>query len=107
MTIREWIRKRRARRFVLRDVATLSHEDATAIMRACARNGVGRQELLVALSARALATSPPERRYVYQKWHDVYRAGRRVRTKNYSVRLLEPVSDELARAVEDIFGEEG
>jgi hypothetical protein len=101
----KFLQKRRARRAVLADVAQMPHAEAAWLMRACAREGVGEQKLLVALSQRALATAPPELRGLYERWAAVYRAGRRVKIGTYPATMLEPVDAELSRAVDQAFEE--
>jgi hypothetical protein len=101
-----WFRRWRSKRYVFRDIATMPHHEAAWLMRRCAAEGIGRQEMLLALSARALATAPDELRPLYMRWHAVYTSGRRVRITTAPATFnTVSVPDDLRREVEDAFNE--
>jgi len=85
------------------------HDDAAQRGRAAAplsrESGIGERRLLVALAQRCVETAPPEMRPTYERWTQAYREGRRVKVGTYTATLLEPVPDEMVRAVDEAFEE--
>jgi hypothetical protein len=98
-------RKWRAWRWVRRDIANnMSYTEAAALMRSCARAGIGEQRLLLALAKRCVETAPPEMVPTSLRWVAVYKGGRRVRITTAPATFnTVNVPDDLRRQVDDVF----
>ena len=84
-----------------RKAARLTHREAAVALRRMAASG-GTVTAMLATARRAMATAPDDRTAVqYLHWIRPLAEGRKVRTKRFRVRFLEPVPRELEEAVEE------
>ncbi len=82
------------------DIESMTHDEASRVLRILERAGSREQEKMLALAERAAETSPPEWAHVWNKRVEIYRAGRSVHWKRTTDENFDP---QLVRDVEAVF----